>query len=336
MGELRQSLASKRWVIIATERAKRPADIVPRASDAGAHLPEYDPTCPFCPGNEEADLEVARFPESGPWQVRIVRNRYPALDYKLPVERTFDGVHRKINAVGYHEVLVESPRHNTSLALESPESVALMLIAFQRRGKEIAADPRIEHVLYFKNHGSFAGSSLPHPHGQLMGLPVVPAEIRERAEQARHYYDDTGTCVFCTMLRAELNEQVRIVIESEHYAAFIPFAAFSPFHLWIMPKRHNSSFLEATEEELADLARVLRRVLRKLYYGLHDPAYNFIIRSAPLHDPSREYMHWYLTIVPRVSQAAGFELASDMFINSTLPEESAAFLRDGEEEPRAA
>jgi len=327
MPELRQNIATKEWVIIATERAKRPEEFVQSPRPLTEDLPEWEASCPFCPGNEEPGLEVMRVPAHGPWQLRVVSNKYPALQREGGRVRTFDGVHRQISGVGYHEVLIEAPHHNTCPALESATEVALMLKTFEIRGREISQDSRTEQIIYFKNHGEHAGTSLVHPHTQLIGLPIVPYSIRSRVEEARRYFDDTGRCAFCHMLADELKEGIRIVAEGEHFVAFILYAAFSPFHLWILPRRHESSFLNATAYELDDLGQLLHQVLRKLYIGLRDPDYNYVIRAAPVRDPGYEYLHWYITIVPRVTRSAGFELGSGMFINTALPEASAAFLR---------
>ena len=327
MPELRQNIATKEWVIIATERAKRPEEFVQPPRPLTEDRPPWEADCPFCPGNEELDLEVMRIPEHGPWQLRAVRNKYPALQREGERQRTFKGIHRQISGVGYHEVLVESPSHNTCHALESAAEVSLMLEAFRIRGREIAQDTRIEQIIWFKNHGEHAGTSLAHPHTQLIGLPIVPYHIRARAEEARRYFDDAGRCAFCHMLADELKDGHRLVARSKHFVAFVPYAALSPFHIWILPRRHESNFLNASARDLADLGELLRQVLRKLYVGLKDPDFNYVIRSAPLRDPGSEYLHWYVTIVPRVTQSAGFELGSGMFINVALPESSAAFLR---------
>jgi UDPglucose--hexose-1-phosphate uridylyltransferase len=332
MPELRQNIATKEWVAIATERATRPEDFVQPPRPTTEDRPEWEEGCPFCPGNEELDLEVMRIPERDPWQLRVVSNKYPALQLEGERMRTFEGVHRQISGVGYHEVLVESPLHNTCPALESAIEVSLMLEAFKIRGREIAQDQRIEQIIYFKNHGDRAGTSLVHPHTQLIGLPIVPYSIRARAEEARRYFDDTGRCVLCHMLSDELKDDQRVVAKSKFFVAFIPYAALSPFHIWILPRRHESNYLNATAHELADLGGLMRRVLRKLYVGLRDPDHNYVIRSAPLHDLGPEYLHWYVTIVPRVTRSAGFELGSGMFINVALPETSAAFLRKVDED----
>jgi UDPglucose--hexose-1-phosphate uridylyltransferase len=334
MPELRQNMATKEWVILASERAQRPeAFVLPRTERAA--LPPHDPACPFCPGNEELPLETMRMPlnHAQPWQLRVVRNKYPALVPDGARTRVFDGVHRAMSGVGYHEVIVETPRHDASPALQAVEDVQRTLRAFQVRGRTVVQDPRIEHVIYFKNHGARAGTSLIHPHAQLIALPVVPHQSRTRGDEARRYFDDFGQCVMCRMLADELEAADRVIMATEHFVAFIPYAAYSPFHTWILPRRHAASFLETSGPELDDLGRVLHVVLRKLHFGLNDPDYNYVVRSAPAREAGFEYLHWYVALVPRVNQAAGFELGSGMFINTALPEDSAAFLRAAPEGP---
>jgi UDPglucose--hexose-1-phosphate uridylyltransferase len=328
MPELRQNLATREWVIIATERAKRPAEFIQPARERVEDRPAWAAGCPFCPGNEELDLERLRLPPDGDWLARVVGNRYPALHDQGDRERHFEGINPAIAGVGYHEVVVESRQHNTCPAIESIDEVERTLLASQMRGRAMIADQRVEHVVFFKNHGLAAGASLVHPHAQLLGLPVVPYSIRARMHEARRYFDDHGVCVYCRMREEEERQRTRVVIASQHFCAFVPFAAFSPFHLWIIPRQHRPRFLGATPEELRDLAEVLRALLRKIYVGLNDPDYNYVIRSAPEHDQGAECLHWYIAIVPRVNRVAGFELGSGMFINTSLPEESAAFLRD--------
>lgn len=328
MSEVRQNLATKEWVIIASERARRPQEFVEPGRLMCGEGPTWDANCPFCPGNEEADLEVARFPGNAPWQVRIVGNRYPALTHTVMLEREYSGLVRRISGVGYHEVIVESPVHNTCAALESGASLTCVFQAFIDRAWAVQSDSRIEYILFFKNHGRQAGASLRHPHAQMMALPMVPSEVRVRADTARTHFDEVGRCAYCEMLEQERADGRRIVLESEHFVAFSPYAAFSPFHLWVVPKTHAASFLHATPEEVADLGELMRAVLRKLYVGLNNPDYNYVIRSAPVRDLGAPYLHWCIEIVPRISQTAGFEIGSGIYINPSLPEECAKFLRN--------
>jgi UDPglucose--hexose-1-phosphate uridylyltransferase len=328
MPELRQNMATKEWVIIATERSKRPDEYVQAKPQLTlSTLPAHDPSCPFCPGNEEVDLEVERLPHNDTWQTRVVGNKFPALSRDGKLIRNWDGVHRCISGVGYHEIVVEHPRHNTTLALMTPAEIMQVLQTFYSRGWHIRQDTRIEQIIYFKNHGERAGATAKHPHSQIVALPVVPADIRHRIEEAQRYFDDNGICVYCMMLQDELQKQDRLIAVNDYFVAFVLYAAFSPFHMWILPRQHRVSFLYAQSDELAALADMLHQALGRLYIGLNDPSYNLIFRTAPAKETGNDYLHWYVSIVPRLSRSAGFELGSGMFINSSLPEESAAFLR---------
>ncbi|RRR77791.1 MAG: DUF4931 domain-containing protein [Candidatus Viridilinea halotolerans] len=332
MAELRQNLATREWVIIASERARRPNAYAEAVDRLRIHeRPEHDPACPFCVGNEELDLEVCRQPLTGPWATRVVRNKYPALDLEGDVTRSFNGVERNITGIGYHEILIEHELHNATPALMTDEEVYALLLMSLERGQAIAADSRIEQIVFFKNHGERAGASLHHPHSQIIGLPIVPGDIRHRIEEARRFFDDTGQCVFCTMLHDELARNERLIGVNDHFAAFVLYAASSPFHIWILPRQHHASFNNTSKEALRYLAPLLRDVLFRLYIHLNDPDYNLIIRSSPTKEPENGYFHWYIAIVPRLSRSAGFELGSGVWINPSLPESCAAFLRS---EPR--
>jgi UDPglucose--hexose-1-phosphate uridylyltransferase len=327
MPELRQNLITRDWVIIATERAKRPDEFAKKHDEP--LLPPHDPNCPFCPGNESTQSPPTfELKENGEWKVRIIANKFPALSPVGERQLNIDGVHRSMAGVGLHEVVVENRLHNTTTALLSDHEVANILTAYKERYISIKRDPRVEATIIFKNHGESAGTSLAHPHSQVAATPIVPNQIRKRMEEAARYHDDNGECVYCRSLKDELVEDKRIILQTEHFVAFIPYAALSPFHTWIFPRRHASEFDQITRAEIEDLSRVLRSILARLYYGLNNPDYNYTIRSGPLREGEREYIHWYLTIIPRVNKTAGFELGSGMYINTSLPEESAAFLRN--------
>ncbi len=328
MAELRQNLATREWVIIASERARRPNAYAEAPDRVHTHeRPEYDAACPFCPGNEELDLEVSRAPAEGPWATRVVRNKYPALGLDGTITRAFNGVERRITGIGYHEVLIEHPLHNATLALMTDEEVRAILEMYLSRGREISTDSRIEQIVFFKNHGERAGASLPHTHSQIIGLPIVPGDIRHRIGEARRFFDDTGSCVFCAMLNDELTRDERLIAVNDYYAAFVLYASSSPFHIWIMPRQHHASFMHTEPPSLIQLAPLLRDVLFRLYIHLNDPDYNLIIRSTPTKEPENGYFHWYIAIVPRLSRSAGLELGSGVWINPSIPEQCAAYLR---------
>jgi UDPglucose--hexose-1-phosphate uridylyltransferase len=256
-----------------------------------------------------------------------VLNRYPALRPEGRAARSGTGSRQTVEGTGQHEVIVEAREHDTSLAQLPVEQVAMVLTAYRERTRRLYEDPRIEHVIVFRNHGPGAGTSLEHPHSQAVGTPVVPGQVRTRMEAALHFFGDSGRCLFCHCLEEELEEGSRVVASSPGFVAFVPFAALSPFHLWVFPRRHNAYFGDLDAVELADLAEVLKRTLLLLRSGLDDPDFNLVIRSFAPNERSVRYLHWYLSIVPRMSRAAGFELGTGMFINTSVPEECAAFLR---------
>jgi UDPglucose--hexose-1-phosphate uridylyltransferase len=327
MPELRYNIISREWVVIATERAKRPKDFI-RAKKEEKVLPEYKENCPFCPGNEKmTPAETFRLGDEKAWRVRSVYNLYGALSSQEKLERKNLGITISMSGFGNHEVIIEHPRHNTLIALMSDQEVQDIIRTYQQRYRVIQKISGIEAIIIFKNHGPGAGTSLEHPHSQLIATPIVPPQIRSRIERAIDYFDLTGKCIFCQTLQEELKAGVRIVLETDKFVSFLPYAGAAPFLMWIFPKRHSPSFSEINEEETRDLARNLKSTLQKLYYGLDNPDFNYTIRSIPVREKGTEYFHWYISIIPRLSQPAGFELGSGMFINTALPEEGAEFLR---------
>jgi len=327
MPELRQSFFTKEWVIIATERAKRPEELATHR--AVEPLPAFVETCPFCPGNEsKTPPEVMRFPVNGqPWQVRVIPNKFAALSSEVQPVRNLQHLRRRIDGFGFHEVIIDSPDHARCLALQSDEQVARIIGIYKQRYNVLSLDPRVHHITIFKNHGLDAGASLQHPHSQLIATPVIPSQVRHRLHEALRHYDDVGECMFCHMVEREVEDQTRIVIKSEHFVAMEVFASPTPFATHIFPLRHMASFGDITELEIADLARVLRTLLAKMYVGLENPDLNFTVRSGPAEYAGARHFHWYVSVIPRLTRVAGFELGSGMFINTVLPEAAAEFLR---------
>ncbi len=328
MSELRLNLLTREWVIISTERAKRPIDYKNSSSLTRPLPPEYLNTCPFCYGNEhKTPDEFLKLTEDGKWKMRVVSNKYPALLNKGERKWWGDDGKRSVSGVGVHEIIIESPLHNAGMALMDLKNIEEIIGIYKKRFIEAHRDPRVEHVIIFKNHGEGAGTTIVHPHTQLIGIPVVPVQFRDRVQGAMHFFDDTGKCLVCSILEKERSEAQRVIIDTDHFITFIPYAALSPFHTWIFPKRHSASFSDIMEEEIKDLAAHLKTLLTKLYYGLDDPDYNYVLRSSRPEDAGNEYCHWYISAIPRITKSAGFELGSGMFINTSLPEESADFLK---------
>lgn len=325
MPEFRQNLATKEWVIISPERARRPHEFKPERKKKAP--PSFVRDCPFCPGNEAMATPPAMTLGKGRrWRVRVIGNKFPALVPGAPEPYVKGGLYRVLPGEGVHEVIIDSPAHDDSPAIMERAHLEDLLGVYRERFLATLKSGKIAMTLIFKNHGAAAGTSLDHPHSQMIGSSVVPAGIRHRMDEAQRYFDQTSTCVFCRMIEEERAQEARILADTRHFCAFMLFAALSPFHLWILPKRHTPSFGEITAEERKDLSAVLGGLLRKIRAGLNDPAYNYIIQSAPLDRGTTEPYHWYLSLIVRTSRAAGFELGSGIYINTAAPEESARFL----------
>jgi UDPglucose--hexose-1-phosphate uridylyltransferase len=330
MSELRQDPTTEEWVIVARERVKRPNDFV--RQQPKRELPDFSSSCPFCPGNESMTPHqtlLYQKQDGNGWQVRAFTNKFAALS---PDGRTKRGVKEgfftEMRGVGVHEVIVETPLHNRSLALMGEDEILKVLNAYHERYNKLSQQPFAKLVIIFKNHGPAAGTSLEHSHSQLVVTPVVPKHIRLRHEVAIRYYDRNGRCLYSDLARHELKSGKRIVMDTENFVAFHPFASQRPFETWILPKKHQASFGSVSDEDLGNLAHILRINLVKLYRGLNDPDFNYVIDTAPVGDESEPYYMWHMRIIPRLTEIAGFEIGSGIYINMAVPEETARFMRD--------
>ena len=329
--ELRRDPITGRWVIIASERAKRPQDFIREPVKMKGGF------CPFCPGQEsKTPPEILAFrPEgngnhkNGPgWTVRVVPNRYPALEIEGGLDRQAEGIYDRMNGVGAHEVIIETPEHELTFATMPAARIQDVLYAFRDRISDLRNDRRLKYVLIFKNHGEAAGATLEHAHCQLIALPIVPRQVVEELKGAREYYQVKERCIYCDIVHQEAKAQTRVVLESEHFLALTPYAPRFPFETWIVPKRHDSAFENSPAHLFGDLAAVLKTVAAKLDRVLDHPAYNLVIHSAPVYDQPTEHYHWHVEIMPKLTKVAGFEWGTGFYINPTTPEESAKFLRE--------
>ena len=327
MSEFRQDPTTREWVLLASERAARPDEFAQRERPPA---PAWDPDCPFCPGNEHRtpEVETFRIAADAGWQVRVVANKYPALTPTGSLTRRHQGgLFTAMDGVGIHEVIIETPHHARPLAAMEPAEVENVLVAYRERYNILRRDPRIKLILIFRNQGERAGTSLAHPHSQLVATPLVPPPIRRKHEVARVYYDDTGRCIYCDLREAEVAAEERIVFQSQHFTVLQPFASRVPYETWILPNRHVPAFGDVADEEIADLAVVLRETLRALTAQLPHLAFNYVIQTAPVGEADLKYYLWHVQIIPRLTTIAGFELGSGMSISTALPEETARLLR---------
>lgn len=329
MSELRKDPIINRWVIISTERAKRPSDLMVEKSRPRGGF------CPLCPGNEDkTPSEVFAFRDQNSsingsgWKLRVVPNKFPALVIEGDLNRQKEGMYEKMQGIGAHEVIIETTDHNANASTLSVIDFKNILFAYQQRTNELKKDSRFRYISIFKNYGEVAGASMEHPHSQVIALPVAPKRAVEEMSGAEEYYEKNKSCVFCDIVKQELKVRDRIVVENDHFLAFEPYAPRFPFETCVLPKEHMSSF-EATGNDLfGSMADCLSLVLKKINKALGFPPYNYILHNSLTDNSENDFYHWHFEIIPRLTKVAGFEWGTGFYINPTPPEQAAQHLRE--------
>ncbi len=320
MPELRKDPLLGRWVIVGTERVRRPADfhrptLLPRAG-----------SCVFCTGRErETPPELLTFRDStdgGSWRVRVVPSRFPALRVEGDLERRGHGLYDLMNGIGAHEVVVESPRHEDTLGRLPLAAVEDVVRAWRDRIVDLKRDQRFRSIVVFKS------STDTHAVSQLLATPTPSQLVNDELHHARTYHDYRERCLFCDILHQEIEERSRLVVDGDHVVAFAPFASRTPFESWLLPRRHLPAFEHSSAAELRDLARVLRDVLRRFDRTLGDPPIDLTLHSAPFADGESPYYHWHVEIAPLLPPPAGSHRSSGFWVNPLPPEDAARFLRE--------
>ncbi len=326
--QLRKDPIVGRWVIIATDRAKRPLAPKLEAPSPQAKL------CPFCAGQEaKTPNEILAYrkgdsePNKPGWRVRVIPNKFPALQIEGDLNKRGEGIYDRMNGIGAHEVIIECPHHEMSMANLSEENIREVFWVYRDRLVDLKKDRRLVYGMLFKNVGDAAGASLEHSHSQLIVTPIVPVNVKEEMTGAQEFFDYRGRCIFCDMVTQELSTEQRIVLDTPHFLAFAPFASRFPFETWILPKAHGSHFENIHKSEVDDLGTVLKTILMKQEVALDRPAYNYIIHTSPLDSQPLAHYHWHIEIIPRLTRVAGFEWGTGFYINPVPPEQAAGFLR---------
>jgi UDPglucose--hexose-1-phosphate uridylyltransferase len=339
MSELRKDIISGRWAIIASERSKRPDDFRSPKTESQSEARGF---CPFCEGNEsKTPPEVFSLRKSGTendgpgWRVRVVPNKFPALN-RGPVPSGIEakGLFPRLEGVGVHEVVIETPDHDKELSDLPLGHIREALWTYQERIRAIEREVQYQYIQVFKNKGKEAGASLSHPHTQIVATPIIPKRIMEEIYGAGRAYHHAAKCIFCRILEEEMRTGERLVARNGHFCATTPFAARFPFELRLLPLRHSPSYASLSGEELESLAEILKFVLSRIKSVLSDPPFNFIIHQGPSPhirvegwpDIEKTY-HWHLEIMPILTKVAGFELGTGFYINPVPPETAASYLR---------
>jgi UDPglucose--hexose-1-phosphate uridylyltransferase len=329
MPDLRKDPIVGRWVIIAKSRARRPHDFdtTPRR--------ETGRFCPFCEGNEDktpGEIIAYRNPGSqrnrAGWRVRVIPNKFPALEIEGELNKRGEGIYDMMQGVGAHEVIVESPKHVMSSSELTEEQLREVLWVYRDRLVDLKRDPRLVYGMIFKNVGAAAGASLEHSHSQLIVTPIVPINVWEEMTGSLEFFNFRGRCIYCDMIQQESATEKRIVLDTPGFVAFCPFASRFPFETWILPKIHSSHYENIQKNGVDDLAGVIKQVVAKIEAALDRPAYNYIIHTAPFDTQELGHYHWHIEIIPSLTKPAGFEWGTGFYINPVPPEEAAAFLRE--------
>jgi UDPglucose--hexose-1-phosphate uridylyltransferase len=329
MPELRKDPIHGRWVIISTERSRRPSDFTPEERKPVGGF------CPLCEGNEDrTPPEIIAYRENGTppntpgWTLRVVPNKFPALRIEGDLNREGEGIYDKMNGIGAHEVVIETPRHSETLATMPLKSVGHVLTAYRDRIVDLRNDQRLRYVLVFKNHGVAAGASLEHSHSQLIALPIVPRRVAEEIEGAKNYFNYKDRCVFCDIIRQELQQKRRVILENKAFLSVAPFASRFPFETWILPKTHYPSYEKMESSLYEQVAQILSETLKRMNRVLNDPPYNYVLHTSSFSGLESEHYHWHVEIMPKLTKVAGFEWGTGFYINPTPPEEAAEYLRE--------
>jgi UDPglucose--hexose-1-phosphate uridylyltransferase len=324
MPELRKDPISGRWVIIATDRAKRPHQHGSTATEP----------CPFCPGNEAmTPPEVLAYRRSGDsnapgWSLRVVPNKYPALEQTAQYLPRKDGLLESTNSAGVHEVIIESPEHVTDIGSLSKEQIALVLRAYQQRLLHWRNDPRWQYLMIFKNQGELAGASLEHVHSQLVALPAIPNDIVDQIDRMSKHRETTGRCIYCEMIEREIERGERLVWLNKRFVVLCPYAPRFSYEICILPIDHRPVFEDILAQEMATLANTLLDTLARLSVVANDPPFNLVIYTSPKLASADGHYHWHMEIMPQLTRAAGFEWGLGAHLNSVTPETAARLLRD--------
>jgi len=332
--ELRLDKTSKDWVVIATGRAKRP-EMFKKERRKEHKVSKKD--CPFCNLSNKESPILAYFNGSKipikdgnipkKWTTISIPNKYPAFVPSEELDRKKEnGFFERMNAVGYHEVIVTLD-HEKSLALLPKEHIKEVIDVYVDRYKDLLSKKIVNYVAIFHNHGAEAGASIYHPHSQIIALPLIDSDLEDALERAKKF-KKTKSCIYCKLNKWELEKKERIVYENDDYIAVCPFASKAAFQVIISPKKHLAFFEKITEKEKVNLADIIRIVLAKLHKGLGDPAFNFYLHAAPSDGQDHSYYHWHWTILPKTSIWAGFELGVGIEISTIEPEKAAEYLRN--------
>jgi len=329
MSELRKDPIIGRWVIIASERARRPGNFIDTSDN---EVEDDEDECSFC--NNRRESIGPKLPINA---ISVISSRDSVPDELTVFNRTKHGLYDVIDGFGAHEIVIETPEHIANMADLSTPQVSEVFKSYAARITELERDERFLYVFVYKNYGSTAGSrKISHTRSHIVATPVKPLRVKEKLKGAKEYFDLNKSCIYCDLIKQEIKSKERIVHMTKHFVAFVPFAARFLFETWILPKDHHCDFHQGIKDKEEDLAEMMKFNLKKFQTRLDDPAYNFVIQTAPFRRPSlknqkwqtisKDY-HWHIELMPRLTRVAGFEKGTGFYICAIPPEDMAEYLR---------
>jgi UDPglucose--hexose-1-phosphate uridylyltransferase len=333
MSEVRRDIVTDTWVIIDTENDK-----IPEVKREERKIPDQ---CPFCEGNENQtpdEIFAIRHgtpPNKPGWDVRVIPNINPILRIEGELKKAGVGVYDMVSGIGANEVIVETPKHIFNFSELSEQHIALVVQTYRARIQDLHQDKRIRYILIFKNHGRPAGATtMSHTHSDLIALPATPIRVKQKLSGACEYFGYKERCLFCDIIQQEIEMGDRLIFQSDKFVVFAPYASRFPFEIMILPKRHCYTYKLIDDAEIADLARILKKIIKIIFDVLDDPPYNLILNDTPNLLPKSNYWktikqdyHWHIEIIPRLHRTTGFELGTGFYINNFSPEKAAGVMR---------
>jgi len=332
--EIRYRMTSKEWIVVAPTRARRykKEQLIKKHS---ARVIQNTKDCPFeHPQNSGNEYPYFWYPNNkslSKWTLQVFRNKYPALthekhDCTTPLRH---GIYKYIEGRGYHDLLITRSHTDNFSDLSDSESLDV-LNALAQRYRDIAKDKCVKYISIFQNWGPSAGASVFHPHYQILALPMIPSEVKNSLDASRKFFKEHKKYLNCQIIEEEKKVKKRVIYENRRAIAFIPYAAKRAFQVGIFPKPHLPYFEETPSEYMADVAKVLKKVLQLVKKNLADPDYNFFLHTAPVYKKTlHKHYHWHIEVMPKSSIDGGFELGTGVEINPVMPERAALLLRTG-------
>jgi len=343
MSELRWDPLKNNWTIMTLGQGRRPNDFWQ------LHELPAETFCPFCSGKESCTPpEIYAHRPGGSarnqpgWEVRVIPNKVPALRVEGELESRAEGLYDRMNGIGAHELIIETPQHNAHMVDMSVEHIAEVLKAYRARMLDLRQDRRFRYIYIFKNCRVGTASNILHAHSQLIAVPLIPPLVATELKCCQEHFQRKERCLVCDLTHQERDNKKRIVIDDGHFIVYAPYASRFPFELMIASGHHQHDFAAQNNDQLRQLASVLRDTLRRIRSVLNDPPYSMILHSSPpMHSRwgqpdywatmSSSY-HWHIELVPKLTRMTGFEWGTGFHTNPTAPEEAADFLRRADTE----